>query len=410
MRSRHFALLTIAALSVAAPARAQKGLIDLTNDLLSRFMSGANTEKTEAASLDPQVAAIDAKIKAFHDCAADFESVSGGGGKLGFAAKIAMRKKCGATSDDGLLADKQKILAGPLNDAAKAAGMKPDDYMNLKSRISTFLGGDHSGFTKSGLDLLASKQSELSSTLGVSVAQAGGPSVGGGGGGSMAAMPSVWTQDYAWQYIGYLFAMEYASGASTFETAYQPGEWTRWKITDSSDPSNQQTIERAFLARGADSSEWWRYKTTATRQEDGKAVVDTVVLEAQFKSDNPYYKTLVRMRGKLPGNANPQELMVPQGMGTIMSAGVFGQSRPTPESVAGATIGTDNLTIGGGSVAAKHVQFGAGGGNLDWWLSDAVPGGWAKFQGSSADKKSSYVMEMTDKGTGAKSELGVKLP
>jgi len=406
MRSRHLAMLTIAALSVAAPVRAQKGVIDLTNDLLNRFLSGANTEKTESASLDPQIAAIDAKIKQFHDCAADFQAVSGGGGKLGFAAKIAMRKKCGATDDNGLLSDKQKILSGPLNDAAKAAGMKADEYTNLKSRISGFLGGDRSGFSKSGLDLLASKQSELSSTLGVSVAQAGGPSTGG----RMAAMPSVWTQDYAWQYIGYLFAMEYASGASTFETAYKPGEWTRWKITDSSDPSNQQTIERAFLARGADSSEWWRYKTTASRDEDGKTVVDTVVLEAQFKSDNPYYKTLVRMRGKLPGNANPQELMVPQGMGTIMSAGVFGQSRPTPESVAGATIGTDNLTVGGTAVAAKHVQFGAGGGNLDWWLSDSVPGGWAKFSGSSADKTSSYVIEMTDKGTSATSELGIKLP
>jgi hypothetical protein len=406
MRFRHLTMLTFAAFTVAAPLHAQKGAIDLTLDMLNRFLNGANTEKTETASVDPQVAAIDAKIKQFHECQSEFMGVAGSGGKLGFAARIAMRKKCGASNDEGMLKDRQKIMDGPLADAAKAAGMKADDYNNLKSRITGFLGGDRSGFSKGGLDLLASRQNDLSGALGVSIAQAGRPSTGG----RTVAMPSVWTQDYAWQYIGYLFAMEYASGASTFETAYKPGEWTRWKITDSSDSTNQQTIERAFLARMADSSEWWRYKTTATREDDGRTVVDTVVLEAQFKVENPYYKTLVRMRGKLPGNANPQELMVPQGMGTIMSAGIFGQSRPTPESVAGATVGTDNLTVSGAAVAAKHVQFGAGGGTLDWWLSDAVPGGWLKFTGSSADKQTSYVMEMTEKGDGATSELGVKLP
>ena len=71
------------------------------------------------------------------------------------------------------------------------------------------------------------------------------------------------------------------------------------------------------------------------------------------------------MRAKLPGNKEPQELLVPAGMGMISyNAAVLG-TRPTKESIEGATIGTEKITTKGGSFTAKHIRFGAGSGNLD---------------------------------------------
>jgi hypothetical protein len=84
-------------------------------------------------------------------------------------------------------------------------------------------------------------------------------------------------------------------------------------------------------------------------------------------------------------------------------------TRPTKESIEGATVGDEKVDTKTGSFTAKHVRFGNGGGNLDWWLTPDVPGGWVKFTGGAngADKKDLYTMELAGKGTGAKSELGI---
>jgi hypothetical protein len=394
---------------MAAPLGAQNKVVDLTKELLDRFLRGAQTEKAAEDRVSDQLAAIDAKIKAFRECADAWKAAGeASGSKLGgFAAKMAMKAKCGATSDEDMLKDRQKIVDGPQNDAAKDAGMKLAEYRGLKDRIAGFLRGDRSGFSQGGLDLLTARQSDLSGLLGIAVMQAGtssGVSGGSMGGGRVARMPTVWSTDYAWTYIGELFAMEYASGASLFETSYKPGEWTRWDISQSNDPDSKQTLERAFLGTAADSGEWWRMKTTVSHKEDDKVVVDTVVLESLFKPMGESMKNLVRMRGKLPGNKDAQELMVPAGMGMISMSSLF-PIKPTPESIQGATVGTENVPAGTESVSAKHVRFGAGGGSIDWWLSDNVPGGWVKFTGGNG--QDTYTMQMTGHGTGATSELGI---
>jgi len=82
--------------------------------------------------------------------------------------------------------------------------------------------------------------------------------------------------------------------------------------------------------------------------------------------------------------------------------------KPTRESVAGATVGTDNVTVSGKSYSARHVKFGAGAGNMEWWLADSAPGTVVKvqFSGNEADQK--WTMQMVESGSGARSELGVK--
>ena len=115
---------------------------------------------------------------------------------------------------------------------------------------------------------------------------------------------------------------------------------------------------------------------------------------------------VVRMRGKLPGDTEGKELMVPQHL-TMLSMGAF-PMKPTKESVAGATVGTENVSVGGKAYSAKHVKFGAGTGNMEWWLADSAPGTVVKVQFSGQDKDEKWIMQMVGNGSGAKSELGVK--
>jgi hypothetical protein len=395
------AFLTFAA---ASQLRAQR-VIDLTADVLDRFLKGADVENVESGKTGDQLKDLDEKIKKFRECKRNWEIATGStDGKLGMAARIAMRAKCGASDEDGFQKDRQKLVEGPLEAGAKAGGFKAKDYQDLKDRITSYFGGDRNGFTKAGLDLLDSREADLSKALGltmVHVRSAGSPS-------GMGRMSGMWTADYAWVYLGQLFAMQYASGASVFEEPYKPGEWTKWSITESGDSSQNQTMERAFLAMQADSSEWWRMKTLSAYKDNGKDMIDTVIIEALYKPTSPYTKELVRVRAKLPGNKDPQELMVPQGMGMINYNGFFG-TKPSKESVDGATVGTESLVTKAGTFSAKHVRFGNGGGTLDWWLTPAAPGGWVKFTGGAngGDKKDLYTMEMIAKGTGAKSELGI---
>jgi hypothetical protein len=408
MRTRRILAHAVALSLLATPQlRAQK-VIDLTTDLLDRFLKGTQTEQVELGSSEDQIKAIDDKLKAYRECRKNFDLASGNGGKLGMAAKIALRAKCGATDEDGFVKDKAKLTEGPANAGAKAAGMKTNDYLALKEKITAYMNGDRMGFSQQGLDLLKSRESDLSKALGMPVVQAGSMGGSSGGGARGMHMSGAWTSDYAWAYIGQLYALQYASGASMFEKEYKPGEWTRWSMIDANNPDESQTMERAFLAAQPDSSEWWRMKTINSYKDGGKTVADTVILEALYKPTSPYTRDLVRVRAKLPGNKDPQELIVPQGMGMINYNGTLFGSRPTQQSIDGATVGTEKISTQGGSFTAKHVRFGAGGGNLDWWLTDEAPGGWVKFTGTpNGGDSRGYTMELIAKGTGAKSELGV---
>ena len=84
---------------------------------------------------------------------------------------------------------------------------------------------------------------------------------------------------------------------------------------------------------------------------------------------------------------------------------------PSSRQIMSAVKGTVRFEVTGynGRTWWMHVKFGAGNGNLEWWLTKEAPGGWVKFTGrsNSGDDKASFVQELIAKGTGAKSELGV---
>ena len=391
---------TSLALLVPGPVAAQGKVIDLTVEMLDRFFNAHGKEKSETANLGPQLTDLDAKITKFQQCKRDWEMAGDASGHRlgGIAARIAIKAKCGVSDDGGYRKDRAKIMEGPENAAAAAGGFKVADYRNLRDKLQAYLGGDHSGFTKAGLDLLKSREKQVAESFGVSL------NVAGSGGRGMRG-PAVWGADYAWVYIAQLFTIQYLSGATMFEADYKPGEWTRWQVT-TEDDDDKQTNERAFLGKPTDGGEWWRMKTINSSRDGA----DTVSLEALFKADDPNDVTqkLVRMRGKLPGNTEPQELIVPEQYAMWNMAGSMGR-RPTKESIEGATIGVETVTTPAGTFKAKHVRFGMGGGTMDWWLDDTAVGGWVKFQMLDENKKPRYTMELVAKGTGSKSELGVTI-
>lgn len=405
MRTVHrlLAAVTAAALLLPAPARAQSDrALDITEAILDRFFTAHAKEKAEREGVAPQVEDQDAKIAKYEQCKRDFEAAgSATGSRLGgLAARVGIKAKCGDADAAALRKQRQKIVDGPEIAAAAAGGFQLPEYRGYRDRIRGWLEGDASGFTTAGLAVLKGRESQLRGAYGITAVASG--NMGGGRG---MRGPAVWNTDFAWVWISQLFAVQYLSGATMFEKDYAPGEWTKWKVSTSEDGDVQET-EKAFIGRTADGGEWWRMKTI-TKHDDG---ADTVSLEALFKPEegNQYVQRLVRMRAKLPGNAEPQEMMVPEQWSTWNMNGSF-SGRPTKESLDGATVGTESVTTPAGTFSARHVRFGQGGGTLDWWLDDSSTGGWVKFSAIDNEKKPMYTMELVGKGTGAKSELGVTM-
>lgn len=469
---RASATLTIL-LTLAVPVRAQD-IGEITGDIIERFLRAYTAEQEENEKAETQREELNQKIKAFNECAESWRAAGNviGGGVAGIAARAALKAKCGATSDEGWRKELAKLDENPSKAANSAGKFKGGQYGNLKQRIVDFLAGGP-GFSDSEQAALNSRRSELSRVLAREVAAArpayaapgGGPERGGRGrrGG---VRPNVWTADLTWEYIGDLFGMLYLSGANMFEAAYQPGEWTQWEIKQSCEPDQKSLVERAFLGadpEAATNSEWWRvrsidvYKATDAEGKEAERA-DTAVIEALFKWEEQnvqaakeaeagaaraqsrqereaqeyaarFYRAmreLVRARGRMPGEKEGNELMVPAMWGALWNLGALGAmlgGQPTAESIKGATVGTPSLTTPAGTFATRQIRFRASdGGTLEWWLTDQVPGGQAKFvhteppaevaaepaeEGKPACTANVTSMELIGKGTGAKSELGV---
>jgi hypothetical protein len=401
MRFRFIGLATLAILLIGSSAQAQS----ITDDVLTAFIKGREAERPELDKVGAQIDALDEKIKNFRSCSEIINETMSG-----LKAKVALKAKCGATSIDGFLKEKAQLLNSPEKVGASAAGMDLRKYVKVKEVVTMYLQGDRS-FAEGELKAFGNHATALSNAMGMALAKAssGGGSGGGGGisgriGNAIAGQMRMFTPDMTWAYVGYLWGLMYMSGATMFESPYQPGQWTRWEIVDASQPDQKLTLERALLSREADKSEWWRIKTISASSES----TDTIILESQFKPMDAEGLTMqvVRMRGKLPGDTEGKELMVPQHL-AMVSMSAF-PIKPTKESVAGATVGTESVRVGSASYSAKHIKFGAGGGNMEWWVADNAPGAVVKVQFTGQDKDAKWTQQMVASGTGAKSELGVK--
>ena len=239
-----------------------------------------------------------------------------------------------------------------------------------------------------------------------------GTAVGNRAGAAMGArLSAAWGPQMMQFYTGYLFSLAFHSGSyAPAGDVYEPGEWTRWRIVQTGQEGPAPEYERAFLRREADGSEWWRVRYVVFGDDgSGQMKPDTILLEGKFSADR---SQLVRLRGKMPGDAQANEMPVEEG--------TYGYSEPIPlteESLEGATIGTESVSVPAGTFSAQHVRYGnVGGGTIEWWLSDNVPGGTVKQSNTSAQESSSdgttpdpynYTVELIAHGTGATSVTGI---
>ena len=423
------AIIIAALFAVFAPASVRAQDAEITQAILDFFFKARTAEAAEEDKVEDETKDVDARIAKFNECKKTYGVASGGGRMQQMAATALMKSKCGATNDDGLQKEKAALREGPEKAAVAAGGFKNvKEYRRIKDRLALYLGGNIESFNDNEQKLLASRKGDLSRMMGMAAAQRqsltiGGVEIASGPDGERDARSgrsyrgretrglrgSGWNTNLAWNHISGMFETMYLSGAMMFEKPYKPGEWTRWELTESDVPDEKTIIERAMFAKTPEGAEWWRTKTINQYNEDGKAKADTVILESLFKNEDQYIRKLVRMRAKMPGKTESEELMVPENWSTWnMLAFPY---KPTPESVEGATVGIEKVA----GVDAKHVKFGgSNGGNMEWWLSDALPGGLARFRHTDDDVSGSdgkpvvWSMDLVAKGSGAKSELGVK--
>jgi hypothetical protein len=230
-----------------------------------------------------------------------------------------------------------------------------------------------------------------------------------GNGGGMGALGGMMGQRMAAQYsqmimqqiMPMVFAMAFHSGTYSFqEKEYQPGEFTLWRMVGSEERPDTAFLQRAYMGKAADGSQWWHVAYIFSGEQGKK---DTLTLEGEFSADR---SKIIRMRGQMPGQAQPAEMPVQEN--------TFGYMPPTlltAESLAGATVGTESVSVPAGTFHARHVRFGdMTGGSLDWWLDDSVPGGMVKYTvGGGASGGGQSVLELMQKGTGFRSTLGVTI-
>lgn len=172
---------------------------------------------------------------------------------------------------------------------------------------------------------------------------------------------------------------------------YRPGEWTRYEFRGL-EGNDVVTVERALLKIRDDGKEWWRVEWSAQN--------DRWIYEGLIDPDS---QELLRLKAKGPrGEAN--EVPVQKGTRVFQST-----QKLTEESIQGAIVGTESISIDGQTYSTQHVRYGAAmtAGALEWWVNEDVPGGLVKYQIRDNNDRVIWTSELTGHGSGATPKLGM---
>jgi hypothetical protein len=202
-------------------------------------------------------------------------------------------------------------------------------------------------------------------------------------------------------YMQMVFSMAFGSGGySVGQTGYRPGEYTRWSIPSDDSDQKESTMERAYLFDDRDGNPWWKVKWVL---DPAKASESTLIVEALFEKGTG---KLLRQRAKMPNEQQGKEI-------PVEDATYYQPPRQlTKQSLEGATIGVETVTVPAGTFKAKHVSYGDMSGTVDFWLADTVPGSAVKYLhaaqgGSGKADAQNWQMLLVAYGKGATSELGI---
>src|SRR5687768_6538463 len=107
MRFRPLAL-AILLTALASPASAQ----DMTEEVVGKLLVGLAAEKPELDKVAGEIAELDQRIDEFRVCLREMQDVAAAAGRDlgGISGRVAIRAKCGASNDEGMIEDRQELL------------------------------------------------------------------------------------------------------------------------------------------------------------------------------------------------------------------------------------------------------------------------------------------------------------
>ena len=198
-----------------------------------------------------------------------------------------------------------------------------------------------------------------------------------------------WNQ-YMIMQANVIFSYSFSAGGYWFGNEnYKEGDWTKFRVV--TDDGDKIIMEKAFLKKLPDGKEWWR---VTWKDKDEEWVYEALI--------SPDDGRLLRLRGR-DADGNEGEIPVTEdAQGTV-----YGNAqRLSKESIEGATVGKEKIKTPAGNFNADHVVYMAmGGGKLEFWLNNDVPGGIVKYIIRDKEGKANLTSELLGYGTGAKTLL-----
>lgn len=179
----------------------------------------------------------------------------------------------------------------------------------------------------------------------------------------------------------------YAGGYAWATQRYKPGDFTRWESAEGG-----IRYEKAFLRREAEGKEWWRVRETGDSEE--------VVFEALLTPpDSTGMQQILSLRAQLPGQEQLVAVMIPERERARWQLKPAG--RLSWASMTFSMMGWEPVKTKAGLFKARHVRHFSQDTQVDWWLSDEVPGGIVKYSTRPAKAAKATQMLLTRFGPGA---------
>jgi hypothetical protein len=176
-----------------------------------------------------------------------------------------------------------------------------------------------------------------------------------------------------------------AGGLWAGQQGYKPGEYTKFKWTmEAEEPI---VMGRAYLKELDDGKQWWR---VSWEDSEGSWIWEALI--------DPETSQMVRMRAR-DADGNEGEVPV-SGQAVYMAP-----QELTEESVQGATVGKEKVTVPAGTFQSDHVVFMTGEGQAEFWLAPQIPGGVVKYLISQKGEGTVWSSDLVEYGKNANTVL-----
>lgn len=211
-------------------------------------------------------------------------------------------------------------------------------------------------------------------------------------------------------YVTFIFYYAFFNGFLVYDTAsFDEGEWTKndIKVKDDKNEESVVQIEKAFIKKLNDDSEWWKVKYTDPK--DNK----TLIIEALFSGKND--GKVLQLKAKFPDGEIQNIKITENDTYFIKPLSMKSEFKSEVEK------STANITIGGLKISSNKISFTepVTENTYEWFFSDKIPGKLAKVlykegeksvemrkkEGESNARANYFSSTVTEYGKNAKFEL-----